>query len=168
MLRQIHRPGEKLFVDYAGQTISVTDRLTGLVRQAQIFVAVLGASNYTYTEATWTQALPDWLGSHVRALAFFDGVPAAIVPDNLKSGVTAPCRYEPQLNPSYQGFAERYGVAILPARVRKPRDKAKVGGQYAYAEEEVGGVERLASYTTGRGTIKVDRPILTLAESQAV
>jgi transposase len=128
VLRQPHRPGDKLFVDYAGQTVGITDRLTGLVRQAQIFVAVLGASNYTYAEATWTQTLPDWLGSHVRALNFFGGVPGAIVPDNLKSGVSRACRYEPALNPEYQDFAEHYAVAILPARVRKPRDKAKVEG----------------------------------------
>ena len=137
VLRQTHRPGEKLFVDYAGQTIPVTDRLTGLVRPAQIFVAVLGASNYTYAEATWTQALPDWLGSHSRVLAFFGGVPAEIVPDNLKSGVTAPCRYEPALNPSYQDLAEHYGVAILPARVRKPGDKAKVEGGVLIVERSI-------------------------------
>jgi len=128
VLRQAHRPGDKLFVDYAGQTIGVTDRLTGLVRPAQIFVAVLGASNYTYAEATWTQALPDWLGSHVHALTFLGGAPAAIVPDNLKSGVIKAHRYDPTINPEYQDFAEHYGVAILPARVRKPRDKAKVEG----------------------------------------
>ena len=128
VLRQAHRPGDKLFVDYAGQTVPITDRLTGLVREAQIFVAVLGASNYAYCEATWTQSLPDWLGSHVRALNFFGGVPAAIVPDNLKSGVHKACRYEPALNPEYHDFAEHYGVAILPTRVRKPRDKAKVEG----------------------------------------
>lgn len=137
VLRQTHRPGEKLFVDYAGQTIPVTDRLTGQVRHAQIFVAVLGASNYTFAEATWTQTLPDWLGSHARALTFLGGVPAAIVPDNLKSGVIAPCRYEPQLNPSYQDFAEHYGVAILPARVRKPRDKAKVEGGVLIVERSI-------------------------------
>ena len=128
VLRQTHRPGDKLFVDYAGQTIGITDRLTGLLRPAQMFVAVLGASNYTYAEATWTQTLPDWLGSHVRTLQFFGGVPCAIVPDNLKSGVSRACRYEPALNPEYQDFAEHYAVAILPARVRKPRDKAKVEG----------------------------------------
>ena len=126
VLRQAHIPGDKLFVDYAGQTVPITDRHTGEVRDAQIFVAVLGASNYTFAEATWTQSLPDWLGSHVRALAHFGGVPRAIVPDNLKSGVTKARRYEPELNPAYQDFAEHYGVAILPARVRKPRDKAKV------------------------------------------
>ncbi|MHB8742703.1 MAG: IS21 family transposase [Sulfuricaulis sp.] len=128
VLRHTHQPGDKLFVDYAGQTVPITDRLTGLVREAQIFVAVLGASNYAYADATWTQSVPDWLGSHVRALNCFGGVTAAIVPDNLKSGVNKACRYEPALNPEYQDFAEHYGVAILPARVRKPRDKAKVEG----------------------------------------
>ncbi len=126
VLRQHHVPGEKCFVDYAGQTFGVVDRATGEVREAQIFVAVLGASSYTYAEATWSQQLPDWLGSHVRALTFFGGCPAAIVPDNLRSAVTRAHRYEPELNPAYQDFAEHYGVAILPARVRKPRDKAKV------------------------------------------
>jgi transposase len=126
VLRQNHPPGEKLFVDYAGQTAAVTDPHSGEVREAQIFVAVLGCSNYTYAEATWTQALPDWLGSHVRALGYFGGAPAATVPDNLKSGVTRAHRYEPDINRSYQDFAEHYGLAILPARVRKPRDKAKV------------------------------------------
>lgn len=126
VLRQHHQPGAKCFVDYAGQTVGVIDRHTGEVRAAQIFIAALGASSYTYAEATWTQALPDWLGAHVRALEFFGGAPAAFVPDNLKSGVTKAHRYEPVLNPAYQDFAEHYGVAVLPARVRKPRDKAKV------------------------------------------
>lgn len=126
VLRQHHKPGEKCFVDYAGQTLGVIDRATGEVREAQIFVAVLGASSYTYAEATWTQSLPDWLGSHVRALQFFGGAPGAIVPDNLRSAVHRAHRYEPQLNPAYQDFAEHYGLAILPARVRKPRDKSKV------------------------------------------
>lgn len=126
VLRQSHAPGDKLFVDYAGQTVPITDRYTGERREAQVFIGVLGCSNYTFAEATWSQQLPDWLGSHVRMLAYFDGVPAAIVPDNLKSGVHRALRYEPELNPSYQDFAEHYAVAILPARVRKPRDKAKV------------------------------------------
>ena len=104
----------------------VIDRTSGEIRQAQIFVAVLGCSNYTYAEASWTQTLPDWLGAHVRALEFFGGAPAAFVPDNLKSGVDKPHRYDPDLNRAYAEFAEHYGVAILPARVRKPRDKSKV------------------------------------------
>lgn len=129
VLRQVHLPGDKLFVDYAGQTASVVDRLTGAVRPAQIFVAVLGASSYTYAEATWTQGSADWLGSHARALTFFGGAPRAIVPDNLKAGVSRAHRYEPEINPAYQAFAEHYGLAILPARVRRPPDKAKVEGK---------------------------------------
>ena len=126
VLRQQHEPGDKLFVDYAGQTVPVTDRYSGEIRDAQIFVAVLGCSNYSYAEAAFSQQLPDWLGAHVRALEYIDGVPRAIVPDNLKSAVKRTHRYEPELNPSYQDFAQHYDVAILPARVRKPRDKAKV------------------------------------------
>lgn len=126
VMRQEHRAGDKLFVDYAGQTVPVVDRHSGELRPAQVFVAVLGASNYTFAEATWSQALPDWLGSHGRAFAFLGGVPAAVVPDNLKSAVRQPQRYEPDLNPSYQDLARHYGVVVLPARVRKPRDKAKV------------------------------------------
>lgn len=126
VLRQTHEPGDKCFVDYAGQTLPITDRYTGELRQVQVFVAVLGCSNYTYAEATFSQQLPDWLGAHVRALAFFGGVPRAFVPDNLRSAVAQAHRYEPALNRSYQDFAEHYDLAILPARVRKPRDKAKV------------------------------------------
>jgi len=126
VMRQEHRAGEKLFVDYAGQTVAIIDRRTGELRHAQIFVAVMGASNYCFAEATWTQTLPDWLGSHVRALEFIGGCPAIIVPDNLRSGVSRACRYEPDLNPSYQQCADHYGVAVIPARVRKPRDKGKV------------------------------------------
>jgi len=125
-LRQSHVPGERLFVDYSGQTVTVIDPTTGEERQAQVFVGVLGASSYTYVEATWSQGLRDWVGSHVRCFEFLGGVPELVVPDNLKSGVTHPCRYEPDLNPSYQELATHYGVAVLPARVRKPRDKAKV------------------------------------------
>jgi transposase len=126
VLRQSHAPGDKLFVDYAGQTVPITDLYTGERREAQVFIGVLGCSNYTFAEASLSQQLPDWLGSHVRMLEYLGGVPAAIVPDNLKSAVTRALRYEPELNPSYQDFAEHYDVAILPARVRKPRDKAKV------------------------------------------
>jgi transposase len=135
VMRFEHAPGDKLFVDYAGLTMSIVERGNGEAQTAQIFVAALGASNFTYVEASLTQAVADWLGAHVRALDYFGGVTQAIVPDNLKSGVTRACRYEPDLNPSYQDFAEHYGVAILPARVRKPRDKAKV-------EVAVQGIER--------------------------
>jgi transposase len=125
-LRQVHQAGEKLFVDYCGPTVPVIDGFTGAVRGAQIFVAVLGASNYTFAEATWTQSLPDWIGSHVRALTFLGGVPQLVVPDNLKAGVTKACRYEPELNPTYAEWARHYNTAVLPARPYKPKDKAKV------------------------------------------
>jgi len=127
-MRQTHLAGEKLFVDYAGPTIPIVDRSTGEEHPAQVFIAVLGASNYTFAEATMTQSLEDWTGSHVRAFEFLGGVPKVVVPDNLKSGITKPCRYDPELNPSYAELARHYGVAVVPARVRKPKDKAKVEG----------------------------------------
>ena len=126
MMRQKHRAGEKLFVDYAGQTVAIVDPETGEMNQAQIFVAVLGASNYTYVEAHANQSLPNWIGAHVRALNFLGGSPEVIVPDNLKAGVKSPHLYEPDINPTYQEFARYYGIAVVPARVRKPKDKAKV------------------------------------------
>jgi len=125
-MRQVHRAGEKLFVDYSGQTAPVVDPSTGEVREAEIFVAVLGASNYTYAEATWSQSLPDWISSHVRAFSFIGGVSEIVVPDNLKSGIDKPCRYEPDVNATYHELAVHYGAAVIPARVRKPKDKAKV------------------------------------------
>lgn len=143
VMRQDHRAGEKLFVDYAGQTMAIVDRDTGEVRDAQIFVAVLGASNYTYTEATLTQRLPDWIGSHVRAFAYFGAVPAIVVPDNLKSGVHLAHRYEPEINATYAEMARHYGVAIVPTRTAKPRDKAK-------AENGVLVVERLLARLRNR------------------
>lgn len=125
-MRQEHKAGEKLFVDYCGQTAAVTDPKTGEVRQAQIFVAVLGASNYTYAEACWTQGQAEWVMAHVHAFHYFGGVPALVVSDNLKAGVVAAHRYEPEVSRAYEELAEHYGCAILPARVRKPKDKAKV------------------------------------------
>ena len=126
IMRQKHRAGEKLFIDYAGQTVPVIDPKTGEVKQAQIFVATLGASNYTYVEAHGSQSLPNWIGAHVRLLTFLGGVPEVLVPDNLKAGVKSPHRYEPDINPTYQEFARHYGVAVIPTRSRKPKDKAKV------------------------------------------
>jgi transposase len=124
-MRQTHKAGEILFVDYAGRTVPIVNATTGEMRKAQVFVAVMGASNYIYAEATETQSLPDWLMSHVRAFAFLGGTPQIVVPDNLKSGVSKACRYDPDVNPSYQQLAAHYGVAIVPARPRKPQDKAK-------------------------------------------
>jgi len=100
-MRQTHRAGERLFVDYAGLALKIIDTWTGEERPAQVFVSVLGASSYTYAEATWTQSLPDWVGSHVRAFAFYGGVPEVVVPDNLESAVSKACRYDTELNPSY-------------------------------------------------------------------
>ncbi|MEP7209179.1 MAG: IS21 family transposase [Casimicrobiaceae bacterium] len=125
-MRQVHVAGEKLFVDYAGTNMEVIDGATGEVVKVQLFVAVLGASSYTWAEATWTQTLPDWIGSHTRAFAFFGGVSAMTVSDNLKSGITKACFYEPAVNRSYAEMAAHYDTAIVPARPYKPRDKAKV------------------------------------------
>ena len=125
VMRQTHRAGEKLFVDYAGMCAQVIDPSTGAVREAQVFVAVLGASNYTYAEATWTQGLADWIGAHVRCFTYLGGVPEVVVPDNLRAGVARAHRYEPDINPTYQDLATHYGVTVIPARVRRPRDKAK-------------------------------------------
>ena len=124
-MRQVHRAGEKLFVDYCGPTMAIVNPDTGEYRQAQIFVAVLGASNYTFACASWSQKQADWLQAHVKAFEFFGGVPELVVPDNLKSAVRKTHRYEPDLNPSYQQLASHYRCAIVPARPYKPRDKAK-------------------------------------------
>jgi transposase len=125
-MRQTHVAGEKLFVDWAGDAIAVFDPITGAEHGARIFVAALGASNYTYAEARWTETLPDWIGAHVNALSAIGGVPKAAVCDNLKAGITKPSRYEPGINRTYQDLADHYGFVVLPTRVRKPRDKAKV------------------------------------------
>jgi transposase len=125
VLRQTHRAGEKMFVDYAGATIPIYDPQTGEVQPAAVFVAVLGASSYTFAEATSGQDLRNWIGSHIRAFEFFSGVVEVVVPDNLKSAVTHPSFYEPDLNPTYRDLGEHYGVAIIPARPYRPRDKAK-------------------------------------------
>ena len=125
-MRQTHAAGEKLFVDFAGDTVPIFDAATGVERRAHIFVAVLGASNYTYAEARWSEGLADWIGAHVNAFSAIGGVPKAVVCDNLKAGVTAVCRYEPGINRTYQELAEHYDTAILPTRPRRPRDKAKV------------------------------------------
>lgn len=125
-LRQIHLAGDKLFIDYCGPTVPIVDRHTGEYREAQVFVCVLGASSYTYAEATYTQSLPDWIASHQRALAFYGGVPALLIPDNLKSAIDLADRYEPGINATYADLAAHYATAVLPARPYKPKDKAKV------------------------------------------
>ena len=133
-LRQKHRAGEKLFIDYAGQTMPIIDPSTGEITEAQIFLATFGASNYTYAEASVAQDLPSWISSHVHAFEFFGGVPEILVPDNLKAGVTKPNRYEPDINPTYLDLAQHYGTTVIPARSGKPRDKAKVESAVLIAE----------------------------------
>ena len=134
VMRQRHPAGERLFVDYAGVTIDVVCPKTGGIRTAQLFVGTLGASNYTYVEASWTQALPDWISSHVRAFEFFGGAPVQVVCDNLKSGVIKACFYDPAINRTYGDMARHYDTAIVPARPRKPKDKAKVEGAVLLVE----------------------------------
>lgn len=125
-MRQVHRAGEKVFIDYSGDTVAIIDPRSGEIFTAQIFVATLGASKYTYAEATWTQSLPDWIGSHIRMLEFFGAVPSLWIPDNLKSAIKTACRYEPEATSTYEDCARHYGAAILPARPYKPKDKASV------------------------------------------
>jgi len=134
-MRQVYRAGEKAFVDYAGPKLPVVDGSTGEVRDAMVFVGVLGASNHTFVDVTWSRALPDWTMSHVRMFEFWGGVPELVIPDNEKAAVHKASRYEPELNPTYQELATHYGTTVLPARPRAPRDKAK-------AEAAVQNVER--------------------------
>lgn len=136
-MRQTHKAGEKMFVDYAGKTMPVVKQATGEVHDAQIFVAALGASNYTYVEATWTQSLPEWIMAHTRAFAYFQGCPALVVCDNLRSAVSKACLYEPDLNPTYHAMARHYTVAVMPARSGKPRDKAKVENGVLNVERQI-------------------------------
>lgn len=125
VLRQTHTPGEAMWVDYAGPSLFITDPITGQTRAVRVFVAVLGYSNYTFACATVGETTADWLSAQTLALEAFGGVPQRLVPDNPRALISKPCRYEPELNPSYQDFAQHYGIAVVPARVRKPRDKAK-------------------------------------------
>lgn len=126
MMRVPHKAGEKLYVDFAGLTMSYTEPSSGEVKKAYVFVATWGASNYTYAEAYPSLNLTSWISGHIKALEYFGGSPMALVPDNTKTGVTSPCFYEPDLNPTYQELACHYGIAVLPTRVKKAKDKAKV------------------------------------------
>lgn len=144
-LRQEHRAGEKLFVDFAGDTIPIVNHVTGEVSQANLFVAVLGCSNYTYAEVTATQQLPDWIGAQVHALEAIGGVPVVVVPDNTKTAVKSPCWYDPDINLTYQELAEHYGFAVVPTRMRKPKDKAKVEGAVLIAQRWI--LARLRHHT---------------------
>jgi len=125
VMRQRHVAGERMFVDYSGKRMTVIDPTTGAARPVELFIAVLGASNMTYAEGSWSQTLPDWISAHGRAFVFFGAVPRLVVPDNLKSAVVRACFHEPEINRSYSDMAAHYGTAILPARPYKPKDKAK-------------------------------------------
>lgn len=133
-MRQEHVAGDKFIVDYSGKKVPIVDRNTGEIREAELFVGVLGASSYTYADATWTQTLPVWIGSHVRMFTFFDGVPRLIVPDNLKSIINRSSFYDPEINRSYGVMAAHSGVGVLPARPRRPKDKAKVENGVKFAQ----------------------------------
>jgi transposase len=126
-MRQVHRAGEKAFVDFSGQRPVLCDPQTGELVPVELFIGVLGASNYTYGEACLRQDLPSWISAHVRMLEYFQGSPAIVVPDNLRSGVTQPCRYEPMINRTYLELARHYGLAVVPARKRAPPRQSSRG-----------------------------------------
>jgi transposase len=137
-MRQTYKAGEKMLVDYAGLTMPIINDInTGEVFEAQIFVSVLGASDYIFAEATASQSLPDWIGSHCRAFNFYGGVPEILIPDNLKAGVSKAHRYEPDLNPTYADMAQHYGIAVIPTRVAEPRDKAKAEQAVQHVERQI-------------------------------
>lgn len=146
VMRQHHVAGDKVFVDYSGKRIGIVNPMTGEIREAEIFVGVLGASNLTYAEATWTQKLPDWTGAHVRMFHFFGGTPRLLVPDNLKSGVNKASFYDPEINRTYGALASHYDVGVLPARPRKPRDKAKVEAGVRFAQAYILGQLRRQTF----------------------
>jgi len=147
-MRQTHVAGEKTFIDYSGNSIPIIDPDTCEIHKTELFIAVLGASNYTFAEATWTQTMPDWTGSHVRAFEYFGGVTEQLVPDNLKSAVIKACFYEPAINRSYADLARHYDTAILPARSYKPKDKAKAEVAVQIAQRWILGRLRKQTFTS--------------------
>ncbi len=162
VMRQHHVAGEKAFVDYSGKRIGIADPTTGEIREAEIFVGVLGASNLTYAEATWTQALPDWTGAHVRMFRFFGGAPKLLVPDNLKSGVNKASFYDPEINRTYGAMATHYSVGVLPARPKKPRDKAKVEAGVRFAQSYIlGRLRHLTFFSLAECNAAITQVLLT-------
>jgi transposase len=174
-MRQVHRAGEKCFIDFSGDGIDVADPLTGECRTAKLFVAVLGASSLTYVEPVFNEDLPTWIGCHVRAFEYFAGTSAIWVPDNPKVGVTRADRYDPDLNPTYADLARHYGAVVIPARPRKPRDKAKVEAAVLLAERWILAVLRNRTFYSldelreaVRGLVEKlnDRPMRRLKKSR--
>jgi transposase len=147
-MRQTHLYGEKLFIDYCGPTIPIVNPDTGEFRGVQVFVAVMGGSNYTFAEATESQQLKDWVMSHARAFEFFNAIPEILVPDNLRSGTTRACKFDPDLNPTYQQMAAHYNVAIIPARPLRPKDKSKAEGGVLLVERWIMAVLRHETFYT--------------------
>lgn len=137
VMRFVHKAGEKTFVDYAGLTMEWLEPKTSEVRKAQIFVGCLGSSSLIFAEATESQSMPDWIGSHVRMFEAFGGTTKTLIPDNLKSGITKPHRYDPDINPTYHQMALHYNIAVVPARVVRPRDKAKVESAVQIVERSI-------------------------------
>jgi transposase len=169
-MRQTHAAGERLFVDYAGDGVPVViDRLTGEVRHAQIFVAVLGASSFTFAKASWTQTLPDWIDAHVSALEAIGGVPQLIVPDNAKTAIVKACFYDPQVNRTYADMAAHYGTALLPTRPRKPRDKAKVEAAVLIVERWLlGRLRRKTFYSLAEVNAAIEEMLKNLNEERPI
>ena len=145
-MRQNHKGGEKLFIDYAGVKVPIINSVEGKIRGANIFVATFGASNYFYTEAHFEQTKKNWINAHVRAFEYFRGVSEILVPDNLKAGVTSPCYYEPDINATYHEMSEHYNIVVIPARVRKPKDKAAVEVCVQVIEQSILAVIRKRQY----------------------
>jgi transposase len=167
VMRQIHKAGEKTFVDYAGMTVPWIDVITGEIHQAQIFVGALGASQFTFVEATATQGLPDWIQSHVRMWEYFGGVSEIVVPDNLKSGVTKAHRYDPDINANYQHMSEHYGFAIVPARIYEAKDKAKVENAVGCIERQILAAIRHKTFTSIAEINAAIKPRLAVFNQQA-
>jgi len=159
-MRQEHRAGEKMFVDFSGDGITIVDPRTGECHTAKLFVAVLGASNLTYIEAVLHEDLPTWIACHVHAMAYFGGVAEIWVPDNLKSGVKRPDYYDPEMNPTYADLARHYAAVVIPARKRKPRDKAKVEQGVLLASRWVIAVLRHREFTSLHELQEAVRPLL--------
>lgn len=165
VMRHHHPPGEKMFVDWAGQTVPIQEA-DGVVSQASVFVAVLGASNKTFAQAFASQKLPAWIEAHCAAYAFFGGVARVTVPDNPKTGVTTACRYEPLLHRTYQEMGEHYGTVIIPARPRRPRDKPKAEGHVLIAERQILAALRDHTFFSVAGLNEAIRPLLAKLNAQ--
>jgi transposase len=167
VMRQVHKAGEKVFIDYAGMTVPWIDVSTGEIREAQIYVASLGASQYTFAQASPSQQLPDWIESHIQMWEFFGGVSQVVVPDNLKSGVTKAHRYDPDINANYQRIGEHYGFAIVPARPAAPKDKGKVENAVGCIERQILAALRHHTFTSIGEINRVIKPLLDKFNSQS-